>query len=303
MNDEQTPIAIRESVITVGNVDIPCAVLEDGRRMLTQQGFLKAIGRARAAKGGQGASVDGAIPFLAANNLRGYVDEETRELLRPVRFRTKGGILASGFPAEALPKVCNLYLKARDDGGLHATQVDVATRCDMLIRGLAVVGIIALVDEATGYQRDRADDALSEILQKFLSKELRAWVKTFPDEYYKEIFRIYGLTYSSFTSKRPGFIGQLTKNLIYERLAPDVLEELEKRNPKLPSGNRKDKHFMWLSEDIGSPALQRHIYDIILLLRLTPKGGQKQLMTNVDKVRPRWKETLKTKALPGLEEL
>jgi hypothetical protein len=40
------------------------------------------------------------------------------------------------------------------------------------------------LDEATGYQRDRARDALEKILEEFIAKELRPWVPTFPDAYY-----------------------------------------------------------------------------------------------------------------------
>jgi hypothetical protein len=39
-----------------------------------------------------------------------------------------------------------------------------------LLRGFARVGIIALVDEATGFQRDRTKDALSKILEAYIAK-------------------------------------------------------------------------------------------------------------------------------------
>ena len=287
MSNDTFPTARYESSIVVDGVVIPCAVLDDGRRLLTQQGFLKAIGRARSAKGGQGSTVDGVIPFLAAKNLSALVDDDMRAMLRPVQFRTLGGRPAYGFPAEALPEVCNLYLKARDKGILHKWQEPVAIKCDMLVRGLAVVGIVALVDEATGYQRDRANDALSEILKTFISAKLRAWVKTFPNEFYEEIFRIYGLTYSSFTSKRPQFIGRLTRDLIYERLEVGVLEELEARNPKGESGRRKTQHHRLLTEHIGHPALERLLWGVIGIAKLVPKNEKAMLKTLVDRAYPK----------------
>jgi len=52
--------------------------------------------------------------------------------------------------------------------------------CDVLMRGLAHVGIVALVDEATGYQYDRASKLLKRFLSSSFSKELLRWAKTFP---------------------------------------------------------------------------------------------------------------------------
>jgi len=306
MNVSPLPQSQYESKIVIGDAEIPCAVLDDGRRLLTQQGFLKAIGRARSAKGGQGSSVDGVIPFLAAKNLSGLVDDDLKNLLKPVQFRTMGGRPAYGFSAEALPEVCNLYLKARDLHILHKWQDPIAVKCDMLVRGLAVVGIVALVDEATGYQRDRANDALSEILRTFISPRLRAWVKTFPDDFYKELFRVYGLTYSEFTTKRPRFIGRLTRDFIYSRLPTGVLEELEARNPVVPGRGRKVHHHRLLSEDIGHPVLQRHVWGFITLAKVCPVGGRTILKKMVNQAFPKPptpSQLISMNQLPGLEDM
>jgi hypothetical protein len=77
---------------------------------------------------------------------------------------------AWGYRADLLPKVCAVYLKARDKKQLLDSQEPVAIACDILVRGLAQVGIIALVDEATGYQRDRAADALARYLKRSLRR-------------------------------------------------------------------------------------------------------------------------------------
>ena len=63
---------------------------------------------------------------------------------------------------------------------LQKQQEHVAKQAEILVRGFARIGIIALVDEATGYQRDREKDALAKILQAWVAKEIQAWVQTFP---------------------------------------------------------------------------------------------------------------------------
>ena len=97
-----------------------------------------------------------------------------------------------GYNALLLPQVCEDYLQARDAGVLLASQQHIAEHAEIPIRGLATVGIIALVDEATGYQRLREELALASILEKFIAKELQPWTKTFPYEFYEQICRLNG---------------------------------------------------------------------------------------------------------------
>lgn len=259
--------------LRLGDAEIPCYVLDDGTRVLTQEGFLSAIGRARKAKGGTGASTrtdatsDPYLPaFLAAANLQPVIPADLAETTRPIRFKLPTGGTGYGFRAEALPKVCNVYLKARDQGLLLPSQRHIAEKADILIRGLAETGIVALVDEATGYQEVRARDALQQYLERFIRKELAAWVKTFPDEFFRELYRLKKWTWTG-TSRRPGVVGHYIKDLVYERLGPGVIAELERKNPSDGKGQRKAKHHQWLTDDIGNPALAQHMYALIGFMR------------------------------------
>jgi hypothetical protein len=75
----------------------------------------------------------------------------------PIRFQAPtGGSPATGYEATILPDLCEAVLAARQEGTLRADQLHIAKRCEILVRGLARVGIIALIDEATGYQINRA---------------------------------------------------------------------------------------------------------------------------------------------------
>src|SRR6266700_2442847 len=75
----------------------------------------------------------------------------------------------------AISHACDVWLKAREAGALQTQQLDKAQKAEMLMRGLAHIGIIALVDEATGYQEIRDRLALQAILDAYLRKELAAW--------------------------------------------------------------------------------------------------------------------------------
>ncbi len=150
-----------------------------------------------------------------------------------------------------------------------------------MVRGFARVGIIALVDEATGYQYEREKDALQVVLQTFISKELLKWQKMFPDTFYYEIFRLKRWDYTvSGIKKRPSVIGTWTKKLIYEQLPKGVLEELQVKTPKSHAGNYTARFFQRLTPDIGHPALTAQIYKVIGLMNASSNWNEFNILFN-----------------------
>src|SRR5205823_14684499 len=142
--------------------------------------------------------------------------------------KTLSGVRASGYRADLLPDVCEIYLKARDAGELPKNQEHVAKQAEILIRGLAKVGIIALVDEATGFQYDRPRRDLEEQLKKFLSESVRRWVRTFPADYFKHLCRLRGVQLRP-DMRLPQYFGHLTNNLVFRRMAPGLVQKLNDR--------------------------------------------------------------------------
>lgn len=287
------PQATHHGEMSIGDVALKCYVLLDGTRVLTQEGFLIALGRAGKAKGGHGAAaveegVDRLPSFLSANNLKPFISNDLIESTTPVVFKTPDGVKAFGYRAQLLPKVCRVYLEARDASVTNKSQEHVVRAADILMRGFAEVGIIALVDEATGYQKDRAKDALAKILEAFVAKELQPWVKTFPADYYEQLFRLYNLPFPPEKSNwRPQFFGKITNEVVYNRLAPDLLPTLKKAASK---AEKKVRLHQWLSSDTGHPKLREHLASITTLLKLSKTPKQFRLM--VDQIHPRFGETI-----------
>lgn len=185
-------------------------------------------------------------------------------------YATGGGGVTYGYPATLLVDICETVLKARDEGALHPQQHRMAEHCGILIRGIARVGIIALVDEATGYQEIRDQRALATILEKFIAKELQPWTKTFDYEFYEQIFRLKRWPGPEGT-KRPSVIGCYTNDLVHERLTPGVLDELRRRrNPTTPGGGRKSKHHQWFTPNLGHPKLKEHLAAVTALMKAAP---------------------------------
>ena len=259
--------------LKIGKIEIPCYVLEDGTRILTQYGFYKAIGRSGKPAKGRGSSFENIAPFLALNNLKPFINKKLIDSTKPIKFKPPKGASAWGYRAEILPMVCEVYLKARDDNKLLKAQQKFAVACDIILRGLAHVGIIALVDEITGYQEKRDKEELRKILEAYIAKELLPWTKMFPDEFYKQMFRLRGWQYSPLNVKRPQVVGKLTNKIVYEKLPPGVLKELKGKNPVIKKGDsryRKHKFFQFLTEDIGHPHLQSHLAIVITLMKISP---------------------------------
>jgi hypothetical protein len=291
------PLADYEGVFNLGDRPVSCAVLPSGKRIVTQATFLRSLGRSRSPKAGTGvlSTVDGLPFFLQADVLGPFISEDLLEATTPIFYRTKNGGKGVGYDATLLPRVAEVYLKFRDamlaEKGSIPRQYDhIIKAADILMRALANVGIIALIDEATGYQKDRARNALEKILEAFIAKELRPWVHTFPDEFYTHLFRIRGLEYPKDTVKKPQYFGHLTNDIIYKRLAPAVLEELKKATPRDDKGRHKYQLHRNLTEDVGHPKLREHIASVVTVMKLS--DNYDQFLGMLDRTHPRYGETL-----------
>ena len=285
------PKTTHEGELDIGGTILRCAVLEGGKRVLTQSDFMLALGRARQAKGRQYYDGDVNMPaFLTAKNLKPFIPKELLVTSSQIEFRTLNGARAFGYSADLLPLVCGVFLDAKAATNvLTHNQEPIAARALMLIRGLAHVGIIALVDEATGFQYDRPRRELEEQLKKFLAESLRRWVKTFPASYFENLCRLRGVQLRP-DMKLPQYFGHLTNNLVYRRIAPGLLARLKERRNDM--GSQRDKLNQWLSLDVGVPELLVHLGTVIGVMKQHTKYDEFERA--LDSVAPIYPET------PGL---
>lgn len=255
--------------LRIGDRDLDCAVLDDGIRLISQGDILRALGRAES----MGRRSDVA-PFLSAANLREYISKDLLEELTPIEYRQQDNTpIKTGYPAAVLPAVCEVYLSAREDGALAKSQLPAAQAAETLMRGLARVGIDALVDEATGYQEVRGRDELQRLLASYVDEAFRPWVRRFPDEFFTQVFRIYDLEKPE-GGRRPQFIGGFISEYIYGGLPDGVLEELRNVNPTNASGNRARRHHQHLTEVTGHTHLDRQIASVITLMTISESKDQ-----------------------------
>lgn len=177
--------------------------------------------------------------------------------------------MADGYEATTLIEVCDAIIQARNDKELAPSQVFLAIQAEIIIRSAAKIGIIALVDAATGYIEDVKKEEYLRKWKEFVSSEFRQWEEAeFPNQFADMIYKIYGLKRNDPRSfKHPQFFGWFTRKYIYHPLANSkgaILDLLDEANPVVyAGGSRKYKLHQFLSDEIGLPALRQHLWQTI----------------------------------------
>jgi hypothetical protein len=200
-----------------------------------------------------------------------------------------GERVVRGYDASILVAVCDVWLKARAAEALQKQQLAKAQQAELLTRALAKTGIVALIDEATGYEKVRPQNALAAYLEFVVRKELAAWVKRFPDEFYENIYKLKGWVWPGMSKNRYSVVAHYTNDLIWSRLGPGILDELKAKTPKTGKGYRPNRLHQWLSDDIGHPMLAQHMHAIMMFQRLAIANGYswKKFLLTVDQVLPK----------------
>jgi len=245
---EQLPKALYSGVLPIGNIELGCAVLDNGTRILAATSIFTAFGRPR-----KGANtrleIDGLIipPFLAAKNLEKYINQDVIKMATPVPY-IDGTQKKSGYIASLLPLMCEVYLIARREKALIESQEKLALQAEILLSALAQVGIDALIDEATGFQKDRRHDALRLLLVKYIAEGLQKWILTFPDSFFIELDKLYGNEHTTSRS-RPQYYGRFINKYVYDPIENGyVKSKLNELNID-ESGKRRARFHQWLSHD------------------------------------------------------
>ncbi|MGH7284290.1 MAG: P63C domain-containing protein [Polyangiaceae bacterium] len=245
---------------------IPCSVLDNNKRVFSVNGLLRAF---KAGGKGRVTLADGTpVPeFLSAINLQPHISAELADrLTNTIKFLPiGGGTPAYGYQADILNLICDTLLDARGAGVLRANQLRVVDGAEAVMRAFAKVGVIALIDEATGYQADRASEELQRLVEAYVVEAMRPWVSLFPDAFFRQVYRIHGWQYKPGVTQGPRYVGKFINRYVYEPLPPGVLAKLRALNPVIGK-RRKHKHFQFLSEELGEPTVDRHLASVTTLM-------------------------------------
>ncbi len=270
--DTKLPEAKWFGHLQLGDAELPCYVLEDGRRVISRTGATSVLAGKKG--GGQ------LEKYISAGALKEYMPTDLPDQMIDFCIPEVVNKTVKGIEAETFVEICRGYVRAladeaereasqlltdeadRETSQLTKSQQEMAWKASAFLASCAKVGLIALIDEATGYQYDRAQDALRVKLRAYLEEEMRKWEKTFPDELWLEFGRL--TNWKGAVTQRPKYWGKLVMELIYEYLDPDVAKWLRENAPKPRHG--KNYH-LWLTSQYGLKKLLEHIWMVIGMAR------------------------------------
>src|ERR1017187_9612892 len=254
--EDSLPFSMLRGSLNIGNVQMECHVLNDLRRVLTQREIVRVL-----TAGDDGAGRD-------SGNLQAYLQSKVfadnpLDLGAMIQFKVPGTqYLGNGFEATLLIEICERYLEARNAGILRGKQKDLAKQAEIIMRACAKVGIIALIDEATGYQKMRAKQSLQLKLQAFIAEDMQDWARMFQPEFWLELARPEGVHYSP--RSRPLRWGKYIMAFVYDAIDQDVGNTLRELNP---GPHYKQNHHQWL-EKFGRQTVHDHLERVITVMKL-----------------------------------
>lgn len=249
---DMTPISLFQGELEIGSVKFSCHVLDNGKRVIVTREIVRAL------TGTIGGNLKG---YLTTTNIKEYLDIE-KIAEESVVFKIPGTQYeATGYEANLLVDICDAYLKARESNKLTNKQKLLAKQAEIIMRACAKVGIIALIDEATGYQKIRAENALRLKLQAFITDELQEWVRMFPEDFFVQLARLENVHYSP--RNRPIRWGKYVLAFVYAAVDKDVARALKERilNP------HKGQNLHQLLKDYGKEKVIAQIYQVLGIMK------------------------------------
>ena len=263
--------ATHKGILYIGGLQLECYVLADGRRVFHKRGMAKAMGLK--SEGG-----NAFMKTLRRKSLGSEIDDELhKNVENPIVFNAFGSDPAHGYEAEILINICKAVIRADEAGKLGKMQQSMVRQAKAITNSLANVGIIALIDEATGYQTERDPQALRMLVQAYLENEMREWEKEFPDDFYVTLNHVYGSDpyiqrgHGNIVINKPQHFGNFTNKYVYGPLENgEVLKELQHLNPLVDAkGTRKQKFHQFLSKGYGLEKLRQQRQEVLTMLKLS----------------------------------
>jgi P63C domain len=252
--------------IRIADIEVPCYVLDDNSRVIATNGMLDTLTIAR------GGAMTGGMSrlelFVSGKLIKPFISNDLLERVRhPIKFRISNNI-AYGYSSDTLIDIAEAVISADNAGALQKQQSAIAFQCRIITSSLTRIGLIALIDEATGFQSKRDNDELQRILSAYVLPEHRPWMKTVPETFTDEIYRVYG--WKRTTNKRgPRYAGKLIRQLIYAQMPKPVLPALDEVNPAHNRYQRKRKHFQFLTKEHGLDHFRTLVITVMTLLRIS----------------------------------
>lgn len=223
--------SIANGDLTIAGQSVECHVLSDGRRVLDTSQAQAFLGLG--AKDRHFWRSLARIPGLSAEIQAGP---------RIAFVLPDGRSVAYGYEASFIMDVCLAYQAAFLKDALHHKQAPTARRAMSMVAAAAKVGLEALIDEATGYQKRRPGDYLRGRFSDLLRDHHDDWKRRWNDDLMDALCRLYGRRHVPGTP--PPRCLWRAEGMIYDLvIGPDVMAEVRRRNPEPEHGTNHHQLF------------------------------------------------------------
>jgi len=220
IDPDSLPKSLFQGEIIIGDIHLLCYVLNNGKRVISQRSLVYILTSKH--------NTD--LPrYFRESNLSPYFDvshinEQTVDLIIPGSPRK-----ATGYEAALLIEICRAYLRAQDDQTITKSQLPLVKRAKIIIRSCAQIGIIDLIDKATGYQKVNEEHTLRSALKACIADKIQEWKKMFPDDFWSELARLENVDDSP--GNRLTRWGNYIIAFVYDAVDDDFANELRSDNP------------------------------------------------------------------------
>lgn len=256
--------------IEIGPVEIPCYVLEGEIRVITKRGMAEALGLEP-----RGNSL---VVMAGRKSIKPFFPKDFSLAAKEFHFKTESGVMAHGYEATTLATIIEAVISAWHAGKLHHTQTHIFMQCAVLSAGFVRAGIIALIDEHTGYEKIKTTKSVRDaVIEACVNPELVSWMKQVPDDWWSEMLRVCGKTDSP-PDYCPIWLGKLFKRVVWDYMPLGVYDEVSGLVgfKELPDGQkcRPAKLHQHLTKDCGLPQYQSLVMSSLGQLRNVPTPGK-----------------------------
>ncbi len=248
-------------------IDVDCYVLNDERHtaVISKRGMARSLGMSD-----RGNSITNLVQSKSLSEIITSADGLREKLSNPLIFKDslsadgKLNPIVHGYDVTILIDLCQAIKKANEEGKLAPNQKHIARQAGIIVAASAKAGIKGLVYALSGYDVTREEIISS--FKRFVAQEARGYEKEFPDELYKEWYRLYQEKRPK--KNKPWRFMHLTNSQVYKPLARSngrLLKLLKVH--KREYGNKNNRLHQFLAE-IGVKALRQHLGQLLAIAKL-----------------------------------
>ena len=248
-------------------IDVDCYVLNDERHtaVISKRGMARSLGMSD-----RGNSITNLVQSKSLSEIITSADGLREKLSNQLIFKDslsadgKLNPIVHGYDVTILIDLCQAIKKANEEGKLAPNQKHIARQAGIIVAASAKAGIKGLVYALSGYDVTREEIISS--FKRFVAQEARGYEKEFPDELYKEWYRLYQEKRPK--KNKPWRFMHLTNRQVYKPLARSngrLLKLLKVH--KREYGNKNNRLHQFLAE-IGVKALRQHLGQLLAIAKL-----------------------------------